>query len=69
MTSVQWVYANGSAWVALDTTSQQHIESLWSYNASSWIECQIFHSPVYVDIDQMSLMCNGMSYTIARRRT
>ncbi|GAA5803126.1 hypothetical protein HPULCUR_008601 [Helicostylum pulchrum] len=69
MTSVQWVYANGSAWVALDSTSQQHIESLWSYNASSWIECQIFHSPVYVDIDQMSLICNGMSYTIARRRT
>lgn len=69
MASVQWVYANGSAWVALDAAAQRHIESLWSHNASSWIQSQIFHSPVYVDIGQMSLMCNGMSYTIARRRT
>lgn len=69
MTSIQWVYANGSAWVALDATAQKHIESLWSYNASSWIQCQVFPSPVYVDIDQMSLICNGMSYTIARCRT
>ncbi|KAG2230839.1 hypothetical protein BDF21DRAFT_432161 [Thamnidium elegans] len=68
MGSVQWVYANGSAWVALDTAAQQHIESLWCHNASSWIQCQLFHSPVYVDIDQMSLICNGMAYTIARRR-
>lgn len=68
MTSVQWVYANGSAWVALDASTQQYIESLWTQNTSSWIQSQLFHSPVYIDIDQMSLIYNGMSYTIARRR-
>lgn len=68
MATVQWVYANGSAWVALDAAAQKHIESLWSHNTSSWIQSQLFHSPVYVDIDQMALLCNGMSYTIARRR-
>lgn len=69
MTIVQWVYANGSTWVALDADAQKRIESLWSDNASSWIQSQIFHSPVYVEIDKMSLICNSTSYTFARRRT
>lgn len=66
--TIQWVYANGSSWVTLDAAAQKHIESLWSHNSSSWIQSQSFYSPVYVDIGQMLLMCNGMSYTIARRR-
>lgn len=69
MGSVQWVYANGCNWIALDITAQKHIESLWSHNASSWIESRSFPTAVYVDISQMCLLCNGMSYTIARRRS
>lgn len=68
MTTIQWVYANGCTWVTLDSSAQQDIESLWEYNASSWIKSRSFRSAVYVDISQMILMCEGMSYTIARRR-
>ena len=69
MASVQWVYANGSSWITLDSAAQRHIESLWSHNASSWIESVTFTSPVYIDMDQMALLCGGVSYTIARRRS
>ncbi|OBZ88346.1 hypothetical protein A0J61_03603 [Choanephora cucurbitarum] len=68
MPSVEWVYANGCTWVTLDPIAQQHIESLWSMNSSSWIESQFFQCPVFIDIDKMLLMCNGLSYSIARRR-
>ncbi|KAI8069089.1 uncharacterized protein B0P05DRAFT_551534 [Gilbertella persicaria] len=68
MGSIQWVYANGSSWVTLDSLAQSHIESLWSHNSSSWIQSQSFRCPVYVDIGQMMLMCNGTCYSIARRR-
>ncbi|KAI8988568.1 hypothetical protein BDF20DRAFT_813445 [Mycotypha africana] len=67
--SVQWVYANGCNWVVLDALAQQHIESLWSQNGASWIQSRSFRAPIYVDISQMVLLCNGTSYTIARRRT
>lgn len=69
MATVQWVYANGCSWVTLDATAQQDIESLWEFNASNWIQSRSFRSPVYVDISQMLLMCDGMSYSIARRRS
>ncbi|GAN05113.1 hypothetical protein MAM1_0082c04582 [Mucor ambiguus] len=69
MPSVQWVYANGCNWVTLDSVAQQHIENLWSLNSSSWIQSQSFKGPVYIDIDQMLLLCNGTAYSIARRRT
>ncbi|KAI7906046.1 uncharacterized protein BX663DRAFT_498591 [Cokeromyces recurvatus] len=42
---------------------------LWTQDDSSWIQTKSFyHSPVYVDIQQMVLMCNSISYSIARRR-
>lgn len=69
MASVQWVYANGCNWVTLDAIAQRHIENLWAKNSSSWIESTSFRGAVYIDIDQMLLLCNGMSYSIARRRT
>lgn len=68
MSAVQWVYANGCNWVTLDAVAQKHIESLWSHNTSSWIQSQSFRCPVYIDIDQMVLMCNGIAYSIARHR-
>lgn len=70
MTCIQWVYANGSCWIALDKNAQSDIESLWSRNASYWIRCSSLSrtSPVYVDVQQMVLLCDGISYTIARRR-
>ncbi|KAI8641880.1 hypothetical protein BD408DRAFT_417559 [Parasitella parasitica] len=68
MPSVQWVYANGCNWVILDSVAQKHIENLWSLHFSSWIQSQSFKCPVYIDIDQMLLLCNGTAYSIARRR-
>ncbi|KAI9365732.1 hypothetical protein BD770DRAFT_336213 [Pilaira anomala] len=69
MASVQWVYANGCNWIKLDGTAQQQIEALWKHNSSAWVSCQAFpSSAVYVDIEQMTLLCNGFSYTIARCR-
>ncbi|KAI8988565.1 hypothetical protein BDF20DRAFT_815062 [Mycotypha africana] len=68
MATVQWVYANGCNWVTLDALAQQHIENLWHHNSSSWIQSKSFNRPVYIDIEQMLLLCNGMSYSIARRR-
>jgi hypothetical protein len=69
MSVVQWVYSNGSCWVALDSVAQNHIESLWSLNSSSWILSKSFPGPVYIDIDEMVLVCDGVSYKIARHRT
>jgi hypothetical protein len=69
MAAIQWVYANGCNWVTLDALAQSHIESLWSSCGSSWIQTRSFRSPVYIDISQMLLMCNGTAYSIARRRT
>lgn len=66
MTSVQWVYANGCSWITLDPVAQSQIESLWHQNGANWIQSQSFQCPVYADIGQMVLMCNGLSYTIAR---
>lgn len=66
--AIQWVYANGSQWVPLDSKAQNKIEMLWSSNYSTWIDCRAFHTVVYVDLDQMALICNGYSYTIARRK-
>jgi hypothetical protein len=66
MAAIQWVYANGCNWVVLDAVAQNHIESLWYQNGSNWIQSKSFQCPVYVDIGQMVLMCNGQSYTIAR---
>ncbi|OBZ88353.1 hypothetical protein A0J61_03606 [Choanephora cucurbitarum] len=68
MGSVVWVYANGCNWVMLDPVAQNQCESLWSHNSSSWIQSNSFDSPVYIDIGQMVLLCNGVSYSIARRR-
>ncbi|KAI8069120.1 uncharacterized protein B0P05DRAFT_551631 [Gilbertella persicaria] len=68
MPSVQWVYANGCNWVTLDPVAQNQCECLWSHNSSSWIQSNSFTSPVYIDIGQMVLLCNGVSYSIARRR-
>jgi hypothetical protein len=67
MSTIQWVYANGSSWIVLDPLAQQHIEYLWSQNASNWIQTRSFRAPVYVDVSQMCLVEGGMSYTIARR--
>lgn len=69
MAAIQWVYANGCNWIALDAVAQTHIEGLWLQNGASWIQSKTFGSPIYVDISQMILMCDGMSYSIARRRT
>lgn len=66
--AVQWVYATGSAWVTLDRNAQSQIETLWSRDASSWIESSSFRGPVYVDTSEMLLMSAGLSYAIARRR-
>jgi hypothetical protein len=69
MTCIQRVYANGSYWVALDRTAQSDIETLWSINSSYWILCpSVFKNAVYVDVKKMVMLCNGYSYTIARRR-
>jgi hypothetical protein len=68
MVSVQWVYANGSSWVTLDRSAQTQIETLWSRDASNWINSSSFQGPVYVDTSEMLLMCAGLSYAIARRR-
>ncbi|GAN00819.1 hypothetical protein MAM1_0002c00243 [Mucor ambiguus] len=65
--AIQWVYANGSQWVPLDSKAQNKIEALWSNNYSTWIDCRAFQTAVYIDLDQMALLCNGYSYTIARR--
>ncbi|KAI7890170.1 uncharacterized protein EV154DRAFT_422575 [Mucor mucedo] len=68
MACVQWVYANGSCWVALDRTAQSDIEALWSVNSSHWIRCpSVSKSAVYVDVEKMVMLCNGYQYTIARR--
>jgi hypothetical protein len=67
MGSIQWVYANGSSWITLDPLAQRHIESLWSHNASNWIQTTSFRYPVYVDVSQMCLVMGGYSYAIARR--
>lgn len=69
MPSVQWVYANGCNWIVLDSIAQSQIECLWAQNGSSWIQSRSFTSPIYVDISQMVLMCDGTAYSIARRRT
>lgn len=71
MACVQWVYANGSCWVAVDKIAQKQIECLWNTNGSDYITCTSL-SPtgvVYVDIPQMVMLYNGYAYTIARRRT
>lgn len=68
MSSIQWVYANGSNWVVLDRDTQRVIETLWRNNASSWVPSNCFSAPVYVDISQMALICNNFAYSIARRR-
>ncbi|KAI9362745.1 hypothetical protein BD770DRAFT_381687 [Pilaira anomala] len=65
--AVQWVYANGSTWVTLDVNAQYQIETLWTRDASSWIDSASFRGPVYVDTSEMVLMFGGLSYTIARR--
>ncbi|GAN09434.1 hypothetical protein MAM1_0267d08961 [Mucor ambiguus] len=65
--AVQWVYANGSTWVTLDLSAQYQIESLWSRDASSWINSDSFRGPVYVDTSEMVLMFGGLSYVICRR--
>jgi hypothetical protein len=66
--AVQWVYANGSYWVTLDRNAQTQIETLWSRDASSWIDSTSFRGPVYVDTSEMVLMYGGLSYVIARRK-
>ncbi|CAO3621554.1 unnamed protein product [Mucor hiemalis] len=66
--TVQWVYANGSLWITLDLQAQKQIEILWSRDAANWISSKSFRSPVYVDTSEMVLMCDGLSYVIARRK-
>lgn len=68
MASIQWAYANGSCWVPLDQNAQSDIEALWKRNASYWIRCTSLSrtSPVYVDISQMVMLCDGIAYTIVR---
>lgn len=69
MASIQWVYANGSQWVALDKSAQFSIEQLWNRNSSNWITCNTFKTAAYVDFSQMAIICNGYAYTILRRRS
>lgn len=66
MSYVEWVYANGRNWMTIDDVDRRHIESLWTHNGANWIQKKSFRYPVYVDIDQMVLLCNGVAYTIAR---
>lgn len=66
--AVQWVYANGSSWITLDKYAQSQIETLWSRDASSWIDSPSFRGPVYVDTSEMVLMVDGLQYVIARRK-
>ncbi|GAA5807851.1 hypothetical protein MFLAVUS_001230 [Mucor flavus] len=67
MACIQWVYANGSCWVALDRVAQSDIECLWSRNNSHWIRFpSVSKGAVYVDFQKMEMLCNGYSYTIAR---
>lgn len=64
--SAQWVYANGSSWVALDEATGQRIETLWSRHAASWIQSSMFKDLIYVDTVDMVLFTEGFSFTIAR---
>lgn len=64
--SVQWVYANGSSWVALDETTGQQIETLWSRHAAGWIQSSMFKDLIYVDTVEMILFTESFSFTIAR---
>ncbi|KAI8069088.1 uncharacterized protein B0P05DRAFT_194842 [Gilbertella persicaria] len=66
--TIKWAYANGSNWVILDNQAQDNIERLWASNSSNWINSQMFRKPVYVDIPHMMLLCDGVSYSIARYR-
>lgn len=64
--AIEWIYADGGQWVTFDKIAQSNIECLWSNNSSSWITCQSFQVAVYVDIAQMTLICNGRSHSIVR---
>lgn len=66
---LQWVYNAGSAWVPLDSYTQDAVEVLWSRNASSWIRNSpsFAGQPIFIDTSQMTLQYNGHCYTIARR--
>lgn len=66
--TVQWVYAAGSAWVTLDSATQNLIESLWKRDVATWINSQTFQGPVYVDTSEMVIHYNDYLYTIARRK-
>lgn len=67
MTSVQWVYANGSNWFQLDPKAQVQIENLWSTNATTGIVySQTFLANVNVSFSEMALVFDGFEYTIAR---
>ncbi|KAL4207250.1 hypothetical protein CU097_015006 [Rhizopus azygosporus] len=66
--TAQWVYAAGSAWVTFDSATQKMIESLWERDGATWINCQCFHGPIYVDTSEMVVHFNNYSYTIARRK-
>lgn len=64
---VEWLYANGSAWVLLDPDTQVVIESLWIRDQAAWIHSQSFNGPIYVDTTAMSITYGAYYYTIARR--
>lgn len=66
--AVQWVYASGSSWIALDRVAQMQIESLWKHSASGWVVSTWFQGAVYVDASEMVLLFGGYSYAIARRK-
>lgn len=67
MPVIEWVYANGSAWVLLDPETQVVIESLWMRDQAAWINSQSFKGPIYVDTTAMSITYGSYYYTIARR--
>jgi hypothetical protein len=65
--AVDWVYASGSSWVSFDSASQKLIETLWTRDGATWINCYSFQGPVYIDTSEMCAMYGSYSYTIARR--
>ncbi|KAI8997109.1 hypothetical protein BDB01DRAFT_713833 [Pilobolus umbonatus] len=67
MSSVEWYFADGSCWIALDTLAQLHIENLWWRNYSTWVQCKHFKSPVYVDISQLILFYKDKPFYLTRR--
>jgi hypothetical protein len=61
-----WYIAKGGKWVELDQVSQVDIEQLWYRNRSAFMNCRYLSGTVFFDILTMSLITDGISYTVAR---